>query len=100
MGLTVRQGIYAALAVAGVIATGYFNLQFMAEHGGFDISTFIAGGYANPAAASLSADLTVAFAARSTSTALAIRSAATAAKPLERSASTTSIAIPHSPTRV
>jgi hypothetical protein len=63
MGMTVRQGIYAALAVAGVIATGYFNLQFMAEHGGFDISTFIAGGYANPAAASLSADLTVAFAA-------------------------------------
>ena len=36
---------------------------FMAEHGSFDISTFIAGGYANPAAGSLSADLTVAFVA-------------------------------------
>jgi len=63
VGLTIRQGVYATLAVIGLVATGYFNLQFMAEQGSFDISTFIAGGYANPAAGSISADLSVAFVA-------------------------------------
>ena len=63
MGRSFRQVVYAALALVGLLATGYFNLQFMAEHGSFDVSTFLAGGYANPAAGSISADLSVAFVA-------------------------------------
>ncbi len=61
MQLSFRQGVYAALAVAGVIGTWWFNLQFMAEAGGaFSVVEFVRGGYANPAAASLTNDLLVA----------------------------------------
>lgn len=54
-----RQVIYGLLAIAGLVATWTFNLQFMAQHGSFSVGEFIAGGYANPAASSLSSDLTV-----------------------------------------
>jgi len=61
MQLSFRQGVYAALAVAGLIGTWWFNLQFMAEAGGaFSVVEFARGGYANPAAASLTNDLLVA----------------------------------------
>lgn len=63
MPLTRLQIVYAALAAAGLVATWAFNLQLMAETGGFDLGAFIAGGYANPAAASLSNDLLVGVAA-------------------------------------
>jgi hypothetical protein len=56
-----RQWIYLGLAVAGLFATWIYNLEFMARHGGFSVAAFIAEGHANPAASSLSNDLTVAF---------------------------------------
>ncbi len=60
MNLTPKQIAYAVLAVIGLIATWYFNLQFMAESGGsFDVGEFIAAGHANSAASSLSNDLAV-----------------------------------------
>ncbi len=55
-----RQWIYGVLAIVGLVATGYFNLQFASEQGGFSAGAFIAGGYANPAAGSLTSDLMVA----------------------------------------
>lgn len=56
-----RQIVYACLAAVGMAATWYYNIQFMQEHGGeFSVSAFIAGGYANAAAGSLSNDVMVA----------------------------------------
>src|SRR5947208_3420782 len=52
---------YASLAVAGLIATAYFNLKFAGQHGGFSVIEFVRAGFANPAAASISCDITVAF---------------------------------------
>jgi hypothetical protein len=58
--MTTKQWIYAALAAAGLVATWYFNLKFMAESGGaFDAVAFVRAGYANSAAASLSNDVLV-----------------------------------------
>lgn len=57
---------YLTLAVLGGILTWYFNLQFMVETYGrlslaallqFDWLAFVYGGFANPAASSLSVDL-------------------------------------------
>ena len=60
MRMTPRMWIYAALAAAGLALPWYFNLQFMRESGGgFALGAFVAGGYANPAASSLTSDLTV-----------------------------------------
>jgi hypothetical protein len=56
-----KQAIYALLAVAGLLATGYFNLKFAGEHGGFSVVDWVVAGFANPAAASISCDITVAF---------------------------------------
>jgi hypothetical protein len=60
---TPRQWLYAALAVGGFFGTLFFNLQFAREAGGFDAAAFVAGGFANPAAASLTVDLLIALAA-------------------------------------
>lgn len=60
---TPRQWLYLALAVAGFLGTLFFNLRFAREAGGFDALAFVAGGFANPAAASLTVDLLVALAA-------------------------------------
>ena len=58
--LTPRMWIYAGLAVLGLAVPWYFNVQFMREHpSGFALGAFVAGGYANSAAASLTSDLTV-----------------------------------------
>ena len=55
-----RQAVYAMLSVAGLVATWYFNLQFMEESGGtFGVVDFARGGYANSAASSLTNDLLV-----------------------------------------
>ncbi|MFN8640422.1 MAG: DUF2834 domain-containing protein [Candidatus Binatia bacterium] len=55
-----RQAVFATLAVAGLLATWYWNLQFMRESGGtFSVADFVRGGYANSAAASLSNDLLI-----------------------------------------
>jgi hypothetical protein len=62
MKFTPRQVVY--LALAGLCATWYFNLRFMAESGGgFDVMAFIRAGYANAASTSLSNDLLVGCAA-------------------------------------
>jgi hypothetical protein len=64
MKLTARQLAYAALAAIGLVATWYFNLQFMEESGGsFSAVEFVRAGYANSAASSLSNDLLVGTAA-------------------------------------
>ncbi len=60
MNLTPRQIAYLVLAVAGFLATGYFNLRFIEESGGaFSVLDFFRGGYVNSAAASISNDLLV-----------------------------------------
>ena len=53
--------IYLLLAIAGLVMTWYYNLQFMAESGGsFDLAEFVAAGATNAAAKSLSWDLFIA----------------------------------------
>ena len=56
-----KQAMYALLAVAGLLATAHFNSQFVAQRGTFNVLDFIAAGFVNPAAASISCDITVAF---------------------------------------
>ena len=53
------QIIYGICAAAGVLFTMYFNTQFMIEHGGFSVITFIAENYVNNASASISNDILV-----------------------------------------
>jgi Na+/proline symporter len=52
--------IYLAPSVVGAVWTWFHNLRFMRAHGSFSIATFVAEGFANPAAASLGADISVA----------------------------------------
>jgi len=57
---TTRQRIYAALALAGLVGTWWFNLRFMRASGGaFSVVEFVRAGFANDAAASLGTDLAV-----------------------------------------
>jgi hypothetical protein len=59
--MSIPRILYLLLAVAGVVLTGYYNLQFMQESGGgFDIGAFIEASAPNAAAKSLSADLMIA----------------------------------------
>jgi len=63
-GVPVKQMVYAALAAIGLVATWYFNLQFVSESGGsFSAVEFVRAGYANSASSSLSNDLLVGTAA-------------------------------------
>ena len=66
--LTIKKITYLILAVLGALLTWYFNIQFIVESHGqlsfaallqFDWLAFIAGGFANPAASSLSVDLLI-----------------------------------------
>ena len=57
--MTVKQICFAVLAVLGAVVPWYYNLQLMSAGGGFSVSEFVAGGFANPAAASLTVDLLV-----------------------------------------
>jgi len=58
--MTFREACFAVLTVLGAVIPWYYNLQFMAASGGsFSAWAFVAGGFANPAAASLSVDLLV-----------------------------------------
>lgn len=57
---TTRQAIYGLLAVAGIVLTWNQNIQFTAANGGFTIADFVAGGFVNHAAASLTLDIAVA----------------------------------------
>ena len=59
--MSVIRSIYLLLAIAGLVMTWYYNLQFIAESGGsFDVLEFIAAGANNAAARSLSWDLAIA----------------------------------------
>jgi hypothetical protein len=50
-------GVYLLLAVGALLATWSQNLAFFAESPDYGIVDFVAGGYANHAAASLTNDL-------------------------------------------
>lgn len=51
---------YAVLVVLGVLVPWYFNIQFMQEHPGLSsLGEFVRGSMANPAASSLSMDLSI-----------------------------------------
>lgn len=63
MRLSALQVFYAAAAAVGIVVTWYFNIQFMAEHGGFSLTAFIADNYVNAASISISNDLLVVVAA-------------------------------------
>ena len=54
-----RQWVYGVLALAGFVATSYFNIQFIGEHGGFSVMLFVRESYANAASSSITNDLTV-----------------------------------------
>ncbi len=56
-----RQIVYAGLAVLGLATTWYYNLQAFSEHGVLNLAAFVADGFANSAASSLTSDLLVAF---------------------------------------
>ena len=53
------QIFYGICTLAGIIATMHFNIQFIIEHQGFSVETFIAENYANNASASISNDFLV-----------------------------------------
>jgi hypothetical protein len=59
--MSIARVLYLVLAIAGLVMTWYYNLQFMAESGGsFDLMEFVAAGATNSAAKSLSWDLAIA----------------------------------------
>ncbi len=57
--ITPLQVTYATLALAGLIGTWGFNLEYLRTPGA-DALGFVAGGFANPAASSLTVDLVTA----------------------------------------
>lgn len=59
--MSVPRILYLLLAIAGIVLTWYYNLQFISESGGsFKLSEFIAQGASNAASKSLTWDLTIA----------------------------------------
>jgi len=59
--MSIPRILYLLLALAGLVITWYYNLQFIEESGGsFDIGAFMAAGATNAAAKSLTWDLTIA----------------------------------------
>lgn len=50
---------YGLLAALGLVSTWSYNLAYMRENDGFSVVGFVQGGFANPAAASLSCDILV-----------------------------------------
>jgi len=59
--MSIQRILYLVLALAGVVMTWYYNLQFMQESGGsFDLAAFMAAAATNAASKSLSWDLTIA----------------------------------------
>lgn len=50
--------VYAVLAVAGALLPWYFNLQLIVGPG-FDLGSFLAGVFANPASSSIGVDILV-----------------------------------------
>jgi len=50
---------YLICALAGVIFTMYFNIQFVIEHGSFSLITFVAENYVNNGSASIANDFII-----------------------------------------
>lgn len=60
--MTAREALYALLALAGLVATWWFNIAFMAAGGSWlDLPAVTRLAFANPIASSFSADLIFAF---------------------------------------
>jgi hypothetical protein len=58
---TFRTILFGLLVLAGAAVTWYFNIRFMIDAGGaFSLAAFIKDGFANPAAASLASDVSIA----------------------------------------
>jgi predicted permease len=51
--------VYALLTLAGAGLPWYYNLQFMALTGSFDLGAFLSGVFANPASSSIGVDILV-----------------------------------------
>ena len=60
--MSAREAAYAGLALLGLLGTWYFNIQYVAQGGAFNPAAWLRLGFVNPAAASLTVDLLVAFA--------------------------------------
>ncbi|MFK8050749.1 MAG: DUF2834 domain-containing protein [Halioglobus sp.] len=59
--MSIPRILYLLLAIAGIVLTWYYNLQFISESGGsFELAEFVAQGANNSAAKSLTWDLAVA----------------------------------------
>jgi hypothetical protein len=59
--MSIPRLLYLILAIAGLVMTWYYNLQFMEASGGsFDITEFMAASSSNAASQSLSWDLAIA----------------------------------------
>ena len=56
-----KQIIYGVLAIAGFVATWYFNLQILDTPEGLSFDAFVAASYANPYVGTLTNDLNFAF---------------------------------------
>ena len=54
-----KQIFYAVMAIIGVCATWYFNLQAMALDPNFSFASFIRDNYVNPSSASIANDIAV-----------------------------------------
>tara|TARA_R110002072_G_scaffold146897_1_gene294055 strand:+ start:1010 stop:1363 length:354 start_codon:yes stop_codon:yes gene_type:complete len=50
---------YIICAIAGAISTWYFNIQFIIDHGGFSLITFLQEMFATNGASSFSSDFIV-----------------------------------------
>lgn len=59
MNSNTKQIFYAVMAVVGVCATWYFNLQAMELDQNFSFASFIRDNYVNPSSASIANDIAV-----------------------------------------
>ncbi len=57
----VRSNLYLVLAGAGLVGTGYFNVQWFSGDFEHSVSGFLEAAFANSASSSFGVDLTVAF---------------------------------------
>ena len=61
--MTAREALYALLAAAGLVATWWFNIAYLAAGGSWaDLPAVLRLAFANPISSSFSADLFVSFA--------------------------------------
>ncbi|MFT4822999.1 MAG: hypothetical protein ACI9DH_000187 [Halioglobus sp.] len=59
--MSIPRILYLSLAIAGIVLTWYYNLQFVSESGGsLDLAEFIAQGSTNTVSKSLTWDLAIA----------------------------------------